>query len=311
VLLYGLALLYGVGGSTDLVEVAHTATHADAATILAMSLVVLGLLGKVGVVPFQRLLTDVFQGAPAPVVGFVGTVAVTAVMGLFLRVAVTAFPAVQQGWTALVALLAALTMLYGSVLALRQRSLRRLVGHLALAQLGVVLMGVLGWRQQDGGLAAVLFSLATGGFAVLAVAAVVTMAEASGSRDDVDAYRGLSRRSPAAAAALTVALLSLAGVPPTIGFFARLLTMESAVIAGYAWLLVLALVSMVLAGVAALRLVRLLFAAEPEADALPLEQPATGRVAMAVCGIAVIGLAAAVQPLLALAGGGASAVIVH
>jgi proton-translocating NADH-quinone oxidoreductase chain N len=311
VLLYGLALLYGVGGSTDLIEVAHGATRANAATLLAMALTLTGLLGKVGVVPFQRVLPDVFQGAPAPVVGFLGTVSVTAVLGLFLRVAVTAFPAVEGNWPALVALLAALSMVYGSLLALRQQSVRRLVGHLLLAQLGVVLMGVLGWRQENAGLAVVMFALATGGFAVLAAAAAVTVVEASGTADNIAGYRGLSRRSPGVAAALTVALLSLAGVPPAVGFFGRLLAMESAVIAGYAWLLVLALAATVVGAVAALRLVRVLFTAEPDADALPLEQPATGRFTLAVCGLAVVLLAAAVQPLLSLAGGGASAVVVH
>ena len=310
VLLYGLALLYGVGGSTDLIQVAHTATRANAATELAMALTLLGLLGKVGVVPFQRLLPDVFQGAPAPVVGFIGTVSVTAMLGLFLRVAVTAFPAVQANWPALVALVAALTMLYGGVLALRQTSVRRLAGHLVLAQVGAVLLGVLGWQQANGGLPVVLMSLATGGFAVLTVAAVIAVVEGSGAPDSLDGYRGLSRRSPGAAAALTVALLSLAGVPPAIGFLSRLLSMQSAVLAGYAWLLVLALVATVIGAVAALRLVRVMFTAEPDDD-LPLEEPAAARFTMAVCGLAVVLLFAAAQPLLSLAGGGASAVVVH
>jgi NADH-quinone oxidoreductase subunit N len=304
VLLYGLALLYGVGGSTDLVEVAHTATHADAATVLAMSLVVLGLLGKVGLVPFQRLLPDVLQGAPAPVVGLVASLGVTAVLGLFLRVVVTAFPAVQSNWTALVALVAALSMVYGSLLALRQQSVRRLVGHLVLAQLGVVLMGVVGWEQK--GIAAVLFALATGGIAVLAAAAVITLVEGAGTSDTAAGYQGLSRRSPGSAAALSVAVLSLAGLPPLIGFFGRLFTMEAAVLAGYAWLLVVALVATVIGAVAALRLVRAIFAAAPDEDALPLDEPAPARAALTVCGVA-----AAVQPLLALAGGGAGAVVPH
>ena len=311
VLLYGLALLYGLGGSTDLIEVAHTATRGDAATDLAMALTLLGLLGKVGVVPFQRLLPDVFQGAPAPVVGFIGSVVVTAVMGLLLRVAVTAFPAVKASWPALVALAAALTMLYGAVLALRQRSLRRVLGHLLVAQVGVTLMGVLGWDPANGGIAVVMVSLAGGGMAVLAAAAVITLVEAAGSADSLDAYRGLGTRAPGIAAALTVALLSLAGVPPAIGFFGRLLSMEAAVMAGYAWLLVLALVATVIGAMAALRVVRVLYTEEPDEDALPLEAPLTGRAALAVCGLASILLVAALQPLLSLAGGGASAVVIH
>jgi proton-translocating NADH-quinone oxidoreductase chain N len=311
VLLYGLTLLYGVGGSTDLVEVAHQATHASAALVLAMALVTLGLLGKVGLVPFQRLLPDVLQGAPAPVIGLVASLAVTATLGLFLRVVVTAFGAVQSNWTALVALVAALTMLYGSLLALRQRSVRRMVGHLALAQLGVVLMGVLGWQQANQGLASVLFALATSGIAVLAAAGAITLVEGSGTADSVNAYQGLSRRSPGVAAALALAVLSLAGLPPLIGFFARLFTIQAALLTGWAWLVITAMVATVLGAVAAFRLVRGMFAGAADEDALPLDQPAPARAALAVCGVAVIGLAAAVQPLLALASGGAAAVVPH
>lgn len=310
ILLYGLALLYGLGGSTDLVEVARTATHANAATVLAMALVLIGLLGKVGLVPFQRLLPDVLQGAPAPVAGLVASLGVTAVFGLFLRVSATAFPAVRSNWTALVALVAALSMLYGSLLALRQRSVRRVVGHLALAQLGVVLLGVLG-QPQSSGVAAVMFALFSGGITVIAAAAAITLVEASGTPDTVAAYQGLSRRSPGAAAALSLSVVSLAGLPPLVGFFGRLLTMQAAVQAGYAWLLVVALVATVLGAVAAVRIVRAVFATAPDEDALPLEEPAPARAALTVCGVAVIGLAAAVQPLLALASGGAGAVVPH
>lgn len=310
VLLYGLALLYGLGGSTDLFEVARNATHANAATALAMALVTVGLLGKVGFVPFQRLLPDVVQGAPAPVVGLVGSLGVTAVMGLFLRVGFSAFGAVQSNWTALIALIAALTMLYGSLMALRQRSVRRLVAHLAVANLGAVLMGVLGLQRNDG-VATVMFSLFVAGIAVIAAGAAITLVEESGTADSVAAYQGLSRRSPGVAATLGLAALSLAGLPPLVGFLARLLDMEAAVLNGWAWLLVVALVATVIGAVAAARLVRALFAAAPEEDALPLEAPAAARAALTVCGVAVIALAAAVQPLLALAGGGAAAVVPH
>ena len=311
VLLYGLALLYGVGGSTDLVEVAHTATHPNAATVLAMALVMLGLLGKLGAVPFQRLMPDVLQGAPGPVVGFAASAAITAVFGLLLRVAVTAFPAVESNWTALVALVAAVSIVYGSLLALRQHSVRRLVGHLVLAQVGFALMGLLGWRQNQGGLAGVLFSLVTSGIAILAIAAVITAVEASGTPDSVDDWRGLSHRAPGTAAALTVALLSLAGLPPLVGFFGRIFTMEAAVLAGYAWLLVLALASTVVGAVAALRLVRNVYAERHEESVEPVDAPRPARFALVVCGLAVVGLVGVVQPLMALASGGAGAVTVR
>jgi NADH-quinone oxidoreductase subunit N len=194
---------------------------------------------------------------------------------------------------------------------MRQRSVLRMVGHLALAQLGVVLMGVLGWQQANQGLASVLFALATSGIAVLAAAGAITLVEGSGTADSVNAYQGLSRRSPGVAAALALAVFSLAGLPPLIGFFARLFTIQAALLAGWAWLVITAMVATVLGAVAGFRLVRAMFAGAADEDALPLDQPAPARAALAVCGVAVIGLAAAVQPLLALAGGGAAAVVPH
>ncbi len=309
-LLYGLAILYGVGGTTDLVEIGKNVTHPSAALVLAMALTVVGLLGKIGVVPYPRLLPDVGQGAPAPVLGLVGSLGVTAVAGLLLRTVFGAFGAVQSNWTALVALVAALTMLYGSVMALRQRSVRRIVTHLAVAQLGAVLMGLLG-AQSNSGVSTVMFSLVAGGIATLAAAAAITLVEHSGTADSLHGYRGLSRRSPGVAAVLSLAALSLAGVPPLVGFLARLLSMEAAVLSGWAWLLVVALVATVLGGVAAVRLVRALFADAADEDALPLDEPAPSRAALTVCGVAVIGLTAAVQPLLALAGAGTAAVLPH
>ena len=309
-LLYGLAILYGVGGSTDLFELARTANRPSAALVLAMALVFAGLLGKVGLVPFQRLLPDVLQGSPAPVTGVAGGLAVAAILGLFLRIAFGAFPAVQRNWQAMVALVAALSMLYGSVTALRQRSVRRIVGHLAVAQIGVLLLGVLA-AEQSQGIGAVMFSLFVTGIAVIAAAAAITLTEGSGTTDTLNGYQGLSRRSPGAAAALALAALSLAGLPPLVGFFARLLSIESAVLAGWAWLLVVALVTTVIGAVAAVRLVRALFVAAPDEDALPLDEPVPARAALAVCGVAVVFLSAAVQPLLGLASGGAGAVLPH
>jgi NADH-quinone oxidoreductase subunit N len=231
-------------------------------------------------------------------------------MGLLLRVVFGSFGAVQSNWTALVALLSALTMLYGSLMALRQRSVRRLFAHLALANLGVILMGMLG-AQQNSGVSTVMFSLVAAGFATIAGGAAITLVEGSGAADSLAAYQGLSRRSPGVASVLSLAALSLAGLPPLVGFLARLLSMEAALLSGWAWLLVVALVCTVIGAVAAARLVRALFAAAPDEDALPLDEPAPARAALTVCGVAVVGLAAAVQPLLALAGAGTAAVLPH
>jgi NADH-quinone oxidoreductase subunit N len=298
-LLYGFALLYGAGGSTVLVDVAAQVHHATAATALGMALVVAALLVKLGAVPFHQWVPDTTRGAPPAVTVLGFGVGGTAIGGALARVVVTTFPFEVGNWTALVALVAALTMLYTSIAALSEGSLRRLLGLLAVGQVGYLLLGLLGHDQK--GIAALLFGLATGGLTVAGMFAVLSFLDGSVG-DSLDDCRGLSRRSPPAALMLGLGAVSLAGTPPFIGFFVKLFLLQSAVLAGYAWLVLLALVSSVITVVAAARLLRLMFVDTPDEDASPV--PATTpslRAAVGLCTVATVLLGALAQPIFTLA----------
>jgi NADH-quinone oxidoreductase subunit N len=308
VLLYGLAILYGVSGSTVLVEVAGALRHTTAASALGLALVVGALLVKLGLVPFHQWVPDTARGAPPAIAGLVLTLGGAAVAAGLARLVVTTFPSSTGNWTALVALLAALTMVFGTVAAIAQTSLRRLIGLVAVSQTGFVLVGLLAYPDAQKGIAALLFALATGGLTVSGMFAVVAMLD-GGMGDDLDDVRGLSRRSPLAATMLALGMLSLAGVPPLIGFFAKLFILQSAVLAGYAWLVLLALVMSVAGTVPVLRLVKVMFVDPPDEAAAPL-RPAAGpvRLAVGLCALATVLLGAAAQPLFALAAGGAGSI---
>src|SRR5438309_1405223 len=233
VLLYGLALLYGLTGRTDLVGVAHGLGSSSAAAALALTLVIAGLTFKLGAVPLHQWVPDVYEGATAPVAGFIATLSKAAGFAILLRVVVTTFPVARSTWLAVIVLAAALSMILGNVVALAQSRMKRLLAYSSIGQAGFILVGVVAYPPDQQGVAAVLFYLFTYGIVVLGVFAAVAHVEGSGAGEEIDDYRGLSRRSPIAAAALAVGWVSLIGIPPTIGFFAKLFVFEAAVQAGY------------------------------------------------------------------------------
>src|SRR5205807_1251646 len=226
VLLYGLALLYGLTGRTDLVGVAHGLGSSSAAVALALTLVIAGLTFKLGAVPLHQWVPDVYEGATAPVAGLIATLSKAAGFAILLRVVVTTFPVARSTWLAVIALAAALSMILGNVVAL--------------------------------------------------------------------------------------GMVSLIGIPPTIGFFAKLFVFEAAVQAGYAWLVLLALAMTVVSAAYYLRVVRVMYVDAGDQDAAPLPwPPRVTLAAIAVGGLAALALGAAVQPLFALAGGAAGPLTVR
>ncbi|TMC48600.1 MAG: NADH-quinone oxidoreductase subunit N [Chloroflexi bacterium] len=312
VLLYGLALLYGLTGRTDLVGVAHGLGSSSAAAALALTLVIAGLTFKLGAVPLHQWVPDVYEGATAPVAGFIATLSKAAGFAILLRVVVTTFPVARSTWLAVIALAAALSMVLGNVVALAQSRMKRLLAYSSIGQAGFILVGVVAYPPDQQGVAAVLFYLFTYGIVVLGVFAAVAHVEGSGAGEEIDDYRGLSRRSPIAAAALAVGMVSLIGIPPTIGFFAKLFVFEAAVQAGYAWLVLLALAMTVVSAAYYLRVLRVMYVDAGDQDAAPLPwPPRVTLAAIAVGGLAALALGAAVQPLFALAGGAAGPLTVR
>jgi NADH-quinone oxidoreductase subunit N len=305
VVLYGMALLYGLTGTTVLTQSGAALRHSTAALALASALLVGGVALKLGAAPLQQWTGDVARSASAPVAGLVVALGPVAGVAALARLLVVALPTAASTWTAAIAVVGIASLGYGSLAALRRTRLRRVVADLAVAQLGLILLGLLGWRSTDQGIAALLLGLVGAGVALAGTAAAVVAAEAAGLGPDVAAYRGLSRRSPLAAVALAVCLLSLAGFPPLLGFFGRVLILEAAVSAGYAWILAIVVPLTVAGLVAALRVVVALVVEPPEEGAAAIPAGGPLRVSLATAGLATVFAGVAIQPLLALALGSA------
>ncbi len=268
--LYGVALVYGFAGSMEFGAIAAAvANDTENATLLSIGIGMLavGLLFKVGAVPFHHWMPDVYQGAPTAVTAFMAAATKVAAFGALLRLFYVAFGSDRWSWQPMMWVIAILTMLVGSVLATVQTDVKRILAYSSVAHTGFLLTGVLG-LQASGELAsgqvtslqAVLFYLATYGFATIGAFAVVTLVrDAGGEASGLDRWEGLGRRAPLMAAVFAFFLLSMAGIPLTSGFVGKWAVFTVAMSAG-AWPVVLvAIASSVIAVFFYARVIRVMF----------------------------------------------------
>jgi NADH-quinone oxidoreductase subunit N len=256
--LYGIALAFGATGSTSIYAIAaglaSTTTPRLAFTALAM--IVIGLGFKVSAAPFHVWTPDVYQGAPAPVVGLMSTAPKAAAFAVLLRITFSAFPAMHSRWVVLVWILAALSMTIGNLGALLQRDVKRMLAYSSIAHAGYLLVAFTAF-QRDGIMSACFY---TATYAAMNVGAFAVITQIGGYNETVrsiDDYTGLAARRPVLAALLAFFLLSLIGIPFTGGFFGKFLVFSAAIHAGNVWLAVIGLLN---SGVACFYYLRLLSA---------------------------------------------------
>jgi NADH-quinone oxidoreductase subunit N len=281
-LLYGLALVYGATGSTDYATIAGQVSGLtdDVLLLTGIALVIAGLAFKASVAPFHQWTPDVYEGAPTPVTAFMAVATKTAAFGVMLRFFDVALIDVQSDWGPAMAALAAITIVVGNVGALGQSSLKRLMAWSSVAQAGYMLAGVVVSTRL--GLQATVFYLAVYLFMNLAAFGVIVARERSTPfGDDIRAVTGLGADQPLLAAALTLAMLGLAGIPVTAGFIGKFYLIDAAVAGDYTWLGVVIVIGSMVSLAYYLRVIAAMWMQAPEpAEAVPVS-PATGRPALA------------------------------
>jgi NADH-quinone oxidoreductase subunit N len=281
--LYGVALAYGATGTTSIAGIAGNLSGRVGP--LALALAAAGLLGvgfafKVSAVPFHMWTPDAYQGAPTCVTAFMSAGTKVAAFGAFLRVFNVGFSPLVVDWRPMVWALAALTMVVGSILAIAQTDVKRMLAYSSVAHAGFILVGVTAAGQK--GIEAVLFYLAAYATMIVGSFGVVMLVSVRGEQHtSLASYAGLARRSPFLAAILSLFLLSLAGIPPTAGFIAKVAVFSAAIQQGYWALALIAVVASVIAAFFYLRVIVLMYMQEP-AETLQIE-----RAPVATLGIAV------------------------
>lgn len=290
VLLYGIALIYGATGTTGLPGI-RDALGGGTSLVARVGMVFLlaGFGFKVAIVPFQFWVPDVYQGAPTPVTAFLSVSSKAAGFAALLRVFGTALQPLAADWTTAFAVLAAITMTIGNVAALRQTNVKRLMGYSSIGQAGYALAG-LSAASHVTATGLVYFLIA---YAITNLGAFIAIVHVSNrlSSDDLADYAGMSRRAPLTSLALTVALLSLVGIPPMVGFWSKIYLFLGVLQEGQTGLVIVGLLNGALAAYYYLKIVHAMYLREPSVDQpLPADTSVSVALVAAMVGIFVAGI---------------------
>jgi NADH-quinone oxidoreductase subunit N len=302
--LFGAALLFGYAGSLNLGAIAtaiSTGTQGQGLLIPGVALVAIGLLFKVGAVPFHSWTPDVYQGAPTPVTGFMAACTKVAAFGAILRVFYVGVAGSRWDWQPAIWAVAILTMLVGSILAVTQTDVKRMLAYSSIAHAGFILTGVLAFDKT--GLSGSLFYLVAYGFTTIGAFAVVSLVRDSGGEaTHLSQWAGLGKRSPILAGIFAFFLLAFAGIPLTSGFTGKFAVFAAAVAHGGTWLAVVGVVSSAIAAFFYVRVIVLMYFSEPSGDGTTVAIPSALMTVALTIGVAVtVILGVFPQPVLDLA----------
>jgi NADH-quinone oxidoreductase subunit N len=299
-MLFGMSYIYGIAGSTHLKQIGRTIADnpellGNKGLVLGLFTLLVGFAFKISAVPFHQWTPDVYEGAPTSVTAFMSAGPKAAAFAAMIRVLMEALPLMQANWELLFTVIAILTMTLGNLVALVQESVKRMLAYSSIAHVGYILIAVVAsvGGQADRALSAILFYLLaytfmnTGAFAIL-----IFLRRDGVSGEKLEDFSGLARRSPMGALAMLVFLFSLAGIPPTAGFAAKLSVFYAAVQGGYYTLVVIGVLNSAVAAYYYLRVVIYMYMREPVAEGAYTETSPMlwAGIALAVAGTIVLGV---------------------
>ena len=302
--LFGIAMLYGYAGSVSLGAIASVAaSNTSNSTLLfaGIALTGVGLLFKIGAVPFQGWKPDVYQGAPTPVTALMASCVVVSAFGALLRVFYVAFGNLSWDWRPALWVVAALTMVVGAVIAITQTDVKRLLAYSSIAHAGFVLTGVI--AVSAAGLSGTLFYLVAYGFTTVGAFAVITLVrDPGGEAGHLSRWAGLGRTSPLVAGIFALFLLAFAGIPLTSGFTGKFAVFQAAIAAGETPLVIVGVLSSAIAAFFYVRVIVLMFFSDPIPDGPEVVVPSVFTGTAVGLGVAVTILLGIVpEPVLNLA----------
>lgn len=302
-LLMGISFIYGISGTLTFAGL-HQHLNGEPLEIFAFVLVLAGLAFKVSAVPFHLWTADVYEGAPVAVTSFLSVVSKSSVVIVLINVLYKPFNPLASTWFAAMVLLAVLTILVGNLFALRQENIKRFMAFSSIAQVGFILVAILG--ISPGAYASVIYFLLIYLFSNLAAFGVIALVSQATGKESISDYKGFYKSNPVLSWVITIALFSLAGVPPTAGFFGKFFLLMSGAAKGSFALIGVAAANMVISFYYYLRIVKNIFMDEPETSMPRLQIPLQAKLAFYICiaGILITGLAGIVFENIFLLGKG-------
>jgi NADH-quinone oxidoreductase subunit N len=301
-LLYGMSMIYGATGSMHLGQIAGAISSTPNPKVwvlgLGVAFVVAGLGFKLGAVPFHMWVPDVYQGAPTAVTLFIGSAPKLAAFALVMRLLVSGLESMVADWQLMLMFLSVLSLAIGNITAIVQTNIKRMLAYSAISHMGFLLLGVLAGDLN--GYGAAMFYVVVYVLTSLAAFGMVLLLSRDGfEADKLDDFKGLNQRSPWYAFLMLLAMFSMAGVPPTVGFYAKLSVLQAVIATGHVWLAVVAVLFSLIGAFYYLRVVKLMYFDAAE-DMTPILPEPDMRLTLSANGIALLVLGILPQPLLAL-----------
>jgi NADH-quinone oxidoreductase subunit N len=290
-LLYGMSMLYGATGSLDLAEIA-TALSAPGENsmilIFGLCFIVVGLAFKFGAVPFHMWVPDVYDGAPTAVTLFIGSAPKIAAFAMAMRLLVESLGSLSVDWQSMLIILSVLSLALGNLVAIAQTSMKRMLAYSTISHVGFLLLGILA-NTSEGYSAAMFYAITYALMAIGGFGMIILLSRAGFEADQLDDFKGLNDRSPWFAFMMLILMFSMAGVPPTVGFYAKLSVLQAVIHVDMVWLALVAVGFSIIGAFYYIRVIKLMYFDESETEA-PLAVSADMQIAISLNGLLVLAL---------------------
>jgi NADH-quinone oxidoreductase subunit N len=298
-LLYGLSLTYGATGTLDLANIHVAATGANHVLLLTgVVFVVAGIAFKFGAAPFHMWLPDVYHGAPTPITLFIGSAPKLAAFGMAYRLLESAFGPFDAEWRLLIAVLATLSLVIGNLVALMQANLKRMLAYSTISHVGFLFLGLAGGGPQ-GYTAAMFYAITYAIMSAAAFGAIVVLSSRGFEADQIDDFKGLNARNPWMAGLVLCVMASLAGVPPFLGFWSKLVVLRAALQGDMMWLAIVGIVFAVVGAFYYLRVIKVMYFDEPVGQGMAVRDDRPLQVVFGVNALALLALGLFWSPIMA------------
>ena len=302
-LLYGMSMFYGVTGSLNVFDVSQalmSGASDKGVMVLGLVFIVAGLAFKLGAVPFHMWVPDVYHGAPTAVTALIGTVTKLASFAFVLRLLVQGLFVLAIDWQGMLIIMAVLSILIGNVTAIAQTNIKRMLAYSTISHIGFLLYGFMS-ASINGYASAMFYILSYVLISLVAFGIILLLSRKGFEAENLDDLKGLNQRSPWYAFLMLIAMFSMAGIPPTLGFYAKFTVLQAALQAGLIWFVVFAVLMAVVGAYYYLRVVKLMYFDEP-VDHTPIEAPFGMQLVLSVNALALLALGLMPQPLMNICG---------
>jgi NADH-quinone oxidoreductase subunit N len=285
ILLFGISLIYGTTGTISFAELPQQ-LNGSSLQVLAFVLLFTAFAFKLSIVPFHLWTADVYEGSPIATTSFLSVISKGAVTFVFITALYKVFHPLQETWYILLAVLAVVTMLVGNLFALRQQNIKRFLAFSSIAQVGFILVGISG--DYTAGTSSVVYFILIYVFSNLAAFGVASVIAEQTGKESIDDYKGLYKTNPFLSWIMALALFSLAGIPPTAGFFGKLFLLTAGSVKGNFWLIIIAGLNMVISLYYYLKVVRAIFMDKNEQPINKLNISPSIKLGLLICGAAIV-----------------------